>query len=68
MLENSLKMVYHGPVSAQGSLRPENSATNPNHGFGFSALALPPNSEKRPHAECSEKQAKFTQKNGGNVF
>ena len=41
----------------------ENSATNPNHGFGLSALALPPNSEKRPHAECSDKQTIFTLKN-----
>ena len=61
--DRRLKMVYHEPGSAQGSLRPGNSATNPNHGFGLSALALPPNSEKRPHAMCSEKQAIFTPKN-----
>ena len=63
MLENTFKIVYHGPGSAQGSLRPGNSATNPNHGFGLSVLPLPPNSEKRPNAECSEKQAIFTPKN-----
>jgi len=66
--QNTFKVVYHGPGSAQGSLRPGNSATNLNHGFGLSALALPPISEKRPHAMFSEKQARFTPKHGGNLF
>jgi len=49
---------------------PENSATSTNHDFGpsgLSPLAMPPNSEKRPRVECSIKQARFTQKNGGNI-
>ena len=46
----------------------ENSATNPNHDFGLSALALPPNSEKRPHADCSDKQPIFTPKHMWQCF